>query len=207
MAWQLVGLEEMAPAREHPFVGRRAELDQFEGVLRTCIDTSAGQVIHVRGEAGIGKTRLIEEFQRQASAAGFACHAALVLDFGTGSRRDAVRSLFRSLLDLGPASDPTAVAAAAGLAVERNLIAEAHQVFLNDLLDLPQPSPLDARYQGLDHATPLPGQARDAGRAGDEPAAASHGCCSSRTCTGPIGSPSSIWRTSPARRPAVRRSW
>ena len=158
VAWQLVGLEEMAPAREHPFVGRRAKLAQFESVLRTCIDTSAGQVIHVRGEAGIGKTRLIEEFQRQASAAGFACHAALVLDFGTGSRRDAVRSLSRSLLDLGPASDPTAVAAAAGLAVEQNLIAEAHQLFLNDLLDLPQPSPLDARYQGLDHATRYQGK-------------------------------------------------
>ena len=93
VAWQLVGLEEIAPPREHPFVGRRAELAQFESTLRTCIDPSAGQVIHVRGDAGIGKTRAIEEFQRLASAAGFACHGALVLDFGSGTRRGAVRSL------------------------------------------------------------------------------------------------------------------
>jgi hypothetical protein len=31
-------------------------------------------------------------------AAGFACHTGLVLDFGTGTGRDAVRAIVRSLL-------------------------------------------------------------------------------------------------------------
>jgi hypothetical protein len=38
----------------------------------------------MRGEAGIGKTRVVEEFQALAENAGFACHVGLVLDFGAG---------------------------------------------------------------------------------------------------------------------------
>ena len=40
----------------------------------------------VRGEAGIGKTRVVEEFQALAEGVGFACHVGLVLDFGAGHR-------------------------------------------------------------------------------------------------------------------------
>ncbi len=208
VAWHLRGLDEAAPTGPRPFVGRRAEVAQFESVLRACIDAGAGQVIHVRGEAGIGKTRLLEEFQRLASIAGFACHGALVLDFGTGSRRDAVRSLVRSLLDLGAASDTAALAGAAASALEQDLIADARAVFLNDLLELPQPSPLDALYDGLDHATRYRGKRETlAELATRTPAAISRGCCWSRTSIGPTVSPSSIWRISPARWGAVRRSW
>ena len=57
-------------------------------------------MVHLRGEAGIGKTRLVEELARLASADGFAVHRALVLDFGASKGQDAVRALARSLLDL-----------------------------------------------------------------------------------------------------------
>jgi len=50
----------------------------------------------VRGEAGRGKTPLIEEFQRSARANGFACHNGLVLDFGAGSGRDAVSAVIKA---------------------------------------------------------------------------------------------------------------
>jgi class 3 adenylate cyclase/tetratricopeptide (TPR) repeat protein len=158
VAWQLIGIADVAPVHERPFVGRRAELAQVEGALRACIDIDAGQVIHIRGEAGIGKSRLIEEFQRLAGALGFASHATLVLDFGSGTRRDAIRSLCRALLDLAPASEVGHVAAAATAAVEANLIADAHRGFLNDLLDLPQPPPLDVLYEAMDHATRYQGK-------------------------------------------------
>ena len=158
VAWHLSGLEDLAPLRERPFVGRRAELAQFESALRTCIDLGTGQMIHVRGDAGIGKTRLIDEFQSLASAAGFACHGVLVLDFGSGTRRDAIRSLCRALLDLGATSDVSAATAAVSRAIQQNLIADAHQVFLNDFLDLPQPPTLDVLYDAMDHATRYQGK-------------------------------------------------
>ncbi|MFQ5972726.1 MAG: adenylate/guanylate cyclase domain-containing protein, partial [Alphaproteobacteria bacterium] len=61
--WRLQGLRDArAPGHDRPLVGRRAELAQFRGVLESCRETGLGQAIYVRGEAGIGKTRLVEEF-------------------------------------------------------------------------------------------------------------------------------------------------
>jgi class 3 adenylate cyclase len=80
-AWRLEGLRERAGGADRPFVGRRAELAQFEAVLQTCLKSGTGQTICLRGEAGIGKTRLVEEFQRRTEAMGFACHIGLVLEF------------------------------------------------------------------------------------------------------------------------------
>jgi hypothetical protein len=74
------------------------------------------------GAAGIGKTRLIEEVQRAATEAGFVCHVALVLDFGSGAGRDAIRALARSLLELEVTSDSEATRAAAATALSSDLV-------------------------------------------------------------------------------------
>ena len=89
------------PAISRPFVGRQAELQQLRAVLEATAQTQAGHVIYLRGEAGIGKTRITEEIERLASQQGFDCHRALVLDFGAGKGQDAIRSITRGLL-----SDP-----------------------------------------------------------------------------------------------------
>ena len=47
----------------------------------------------VRGDAGIGKSRLVGELRSRALAAGFACHTGLVLDFGMAKGREAVREI------------------------------------------------------------------------------------------------------------------
>jgi tetratricopeptide (TPR) repeat protein len=107
----------------------------------------------VRGEAGIGKTRVLEEVQALAKAAGFVCHTALVLDFGAGSGQDAIRALVRSLLDLTTSSIPAALQSAAERALGDGLVASEQRVYLNDLLDLPQPTALRALYDAMDNAT------------------------------------------------------
>ena len=111
--------------------------------------------LYVRGEAGIGKTRLIDEVQRAAMEAGFVCHAALVLDFGGGAGRDAIRALARSLLTLEVTSDPGVTRAAAAAALASDLVARDDAVFLNDMLDLPQPPELRGLYVDwrVDHET------------------------------------------------------
>ena len=65
-----------------------------------CRETGAGQAVVLRGEAGIGKTRVVEEFTALARAQDFSAHKGLVLDFGVGKGQDAVRSLVRSLVGL-----------------------------------------------------------------------------------------------------------
>jgi class 3 adenylate cyclase len=91
-AWRLRGLsgEPLAAARSS-FVGREAELEQFKSILGACLGRRSGQVVYVRGEAGIGKTRLVEEMRRFAEAAGFMSHRGLVLDFGVGTGQDPIR--------------------------------------------------------------------------------------------------------------------
>jgi hypothetical protein len=120
-AWRLRGLRS-ATREQRPFVGRRGELRLLETALATCRETRRGQAVHVRGDAGIGKTRLIEEVQRAATEAGFVCHVALVLDFGSGAGRDAIRALARSLLELEVTSDSEATRAAAATALSSDLV-------------------------------------------------------------------------------------
>ena len=151
-AWRLLGLRESADPGDRPFVGRHSELQRFRALLAACQEVRRGQAVYVRGEAGIGKTRLVEEFQAAARRAGFVCHTGLVLDFGAGTGQDAIRSLVRSLLGLEPGggSDRAAVHAAGEWAVADGLVVAERRVYLNDLLDLPQPVELRALYDAMD---------------------------------------------------------
>jgi predicted ATPase len=114
----------------------------------------------VRGEAGIGKTRLIEEVQRAATEVGFACHVALVLDFGSGAGRDAIGTLARSLLGLEVTSEAEAARAAIAAALSSDLLAGDDLVFLHAMFDLPQPPELRGLYEAMDSTTRSRGQHR-----------------------------------------------
>ena len=138
--------------RRTPFVGRRAELAQFTSLLDAVLNGGYGQGVHVRGEPGIGKTRLTEEFARLAMAQGFMCHKGLVLDFGVGKGHEAIRALVRSLLDIPLRSDESARYTAADSAVQSGLLKPDQRVYLNDLLDLPQPVELRTLYDAMDNA-------------------------------------------------------
>ena len=124
------------------FVGREAELAQLAGVVEACRSSGSGRAVVVRGEAGIGKTRLVEEFTRIAMAHGFGAHRGLVLDFGVGEGRDAIRSVVHSLLGIPAGSNRAMRQAAADSAIAKGLLAPERRIFLNDLLSLPQ-SPED----------------------------------------------------------------
>ncbi len=133
-------------------IGRRAESAQFTGALESCQNTQNGQAILVRGEAGMGKSRLVEEFEADAEKRGFACHKGLIFDFGVGEGQDAIRTLVRSLLSIPTGSDiPAREAAAAALA--GGLCTPNQRVFPNDLLNLPQSAELQGLYDAMDNAT------------------------------------------------------
>ena len=152
--WRLRGISgEPVAASRSLFVGREAELEQFKGILGACLARRSGQVVYVRGEAGIGKTRLVEEMRRLAEAQGFATHRGLVLDFGVGKGQDPIRALLRSLLGLSPSSDPEERRRAAERLSRRRESSGAEQLaFLHDLLDLPQTGEWRTLYDAMDNA-------------------------------------------------------
>ena len=104
---------------------------------KPAVESGRGRAIVIRGEAGIGKTRLVEEFTRIAAANGFKVHRGLVLDFGVGEGRDAIRSVVQSLLDIPSGSDAATRQAAANAAIGSGLVTAERRIFLNDLLTLP----------------------------------------------------------------------
>jgi class 3 adenylate cyclase/tetratricopeptide (TPR) repeat protein len=151
--WLLGGLCAVcAPSSQTLFVGRDRERRQFSGVVDECLETGRGQVLLVRGEAGIGKSRLIAEFESEARGAGFAVRKGLVLDFGVGKGQDAIRSLVRHLMGIPTGSDKRERAAAADATVSAGTLAEEQRVFLNDLLDLPQPVAQRSLYDAMENS-------------------------------------------------------
>ena len=95
------------------FAGRHAELSLMTSLLERCVATRRGRTIVTRGDAGIGKTRLLEALEDAARAHGIACHRVQVLDFGQVKARRPLAALFASLLgvaaDAGPAERGRAV--------------------------------------------------------------------------------------------------
>ncbi len=169
--WRLVGLSaETAPAHRSAFVGRVAELEQFKGIVAATVARRSGQIVYVRGEAGIGKTRLVEEMRRQAEEVGFTAHRGLVLDFGVGKGQDAIRALLVSLLGLSPTSSGAARQRKADDLVAAKVVPAEHLAFLHDLLDLPQTGEWRALYDAMDNA------ARNRGRRAVAAAVAGHAC-------------------------------
>ena len=156
--WRLRGVRDAADRSRTTFAGRQRELAQLTDTLDTCAARGNGQLVYLRGEAGMGKSRLVAEFRDLARERGIATHTGLALDFGVGKGQDAIRTIAGSLLNLAATSAEEARRHAAQEAVSGSLVAAADAAHLNDLLDLPQPPELHALYDAMDNA------ARNAGK-------------------------------------------
>ncbi len=132
-----------------PFVGRHHELHELSSAIATCKATGKGLAIYLRGEVGIGKTRLVQECAILASREGFAVHLGTVLDFGVDKGSDPIRALVHSLLDVSLASDQQVRQVAVERALAEYLVAPERRVFLNDFLDLPQSSDSRSLYEAM----------------------------------------------------------
>lgn len=145
------------PARTTPFLGRSAELAQLRGLLRACRRDRAGRTVLLRGEAGIGKSRLLRELC--AGARGFRVHEALILDFG-GGRASAVAELASGLLDLAPQAPPEARAEAMERMIARGTVAPELRPHLLDLAGAPLSPELAALRAAMDEPTRVEGRGR-----------------------------------------------
>ncbi len=161
VAYRIRGARQ-APARDAPaLVGRDEELRDFRAMAEACVERRRSRVVIVRGDPGVGKSRLVAEFIATARGLGFSCHVAPVLDFGAETGRDAVRSLARGMLGVDGADDDASRRLAIEQACASGAIALERQLFLHDLLDVTPTGELralaaamstSAREQGSLHA-------------------------------------------------------
>ena len=107
----------------------------------------------VRGEAGIGKTRLVEEFAAIAAGHGVTSHKRLVLDFGVGKGQDAIRVIVRNLIWIPVDGGKAARHAATEGAFADGQLTPDQRVFLDDLFDLPQSVEGRTVYDAMDNTT------------------------------------------------------
>ena len=137
--------ERLAPeAPGTALVGRDEELREFDALADACAQRQRSRVIVVRGDPGVGKSRLVEAFVQRARERGFGCHTATVLDFGAETGRDAMRSLARSLLGMADNADEATRRAAVERTVGRDGVGADRQLFLYDLADVAPPLGLRA---------------------------------------------------------------
>jgi class 3 adenylate cyclase/tetratricopeptide (TPR) repeat protein len=145
------GLRERATAFRTPLVGREAELLRFTAALAQTRE-GQGSVLHLRGEPGIGKTRLAAEMRAEAGRHGFGIHTGLVLDFGTGRGQDAISAVVLSVLGLSLDAALPEREARVRRALSEGDVTEETLAAAHDLLDLPQPPALRGPYEALSEA-------------------------------------------------------
>ncbi len=136
--WQLKLHSERQSRDVGVFVARGMELRQFAALLRGCVETGHGCSLLVRGDPGIGESRLVEEFAEEASRQGFATVRGLVLDFGVTHGNDAISALAYGLLDLPVGCSVAERQDALDKAIAAGGLEDAKRVFGNALLNLPQ---------------------------------------------------------------------
>jgi class 3 adenylate cyclase/tetratricopeptide (TPR) repeat protein len=147
--WRLIALAgERGSDRERPFVGRTAQLAQIMAALEDCRSGGVGQTLVIRAEAGMGKTRLIEELHRKAES-GFHRIVAHALDFGAASGADPIRQIAHALLSTAPDAPLEVREKVVAQALGNGLAGTDQLSLLNDLFNLPQPPALQAVYDAL----------------------------------------------------------
>jgi class 3 adenylate cyclase/tetratricopeptide (TPR) repeat protein len=151
--WRVEGLRNTFATPYDTMVGRDTELAQFASTLDACLSHGHGQAVVLRGEAGIGKTRLVAECTALAASHGCVCHHGLVLDFGVGKGQEAIPAIVRSLLGIEAGAGKQLRSAKAKEAIIAGRLDRAQGIYLNDLLNLPQSDDEQVRYDVLDNAS------------------------------------------------------
>ena len=149
--WALRDLADDRASSATRFVGRQREIEQFIAMLDACSRSRTGQVVLLRGDAGIGKSRLLGEMLRAAREHGFAAQRTLIFDFGTAKGQDAIRALAAELLGLPAGATQDQRREAHKRALDHGLVASEQGVFLADLIDLAASADARALYDAMDN--------------------------------------------------------
>lgn len=122
-----------------PLIGRTAELNLLIDQVHELLDGGGGAVVVVEGEAGIGKSRLIDELRRRARAR----EVTILLGAGSAVEQStpyhAWRDMFSHILALQGSSDPDARRQRVRAHLQSTPELLAHAPLLNAVLPLDLP--------------------------------------------------------------------
>ena len=135
--WRLDGPRESASTTRFPFIGRELEFAQAVAVLEAA---KPGAVLHIRGEAGIGKSRLLAETLAAAEQRGFSPVLVRIVDFGADRRHLPLRSLAEQLVRRFREWQ------------ESNVLSPSVRAALHDVLEQPFPAELAQPYFAMEDA-------------------------------------------------------
>lgn len=134
-----------------PFAGRRLELGQLTSLLENIAELGSGRPVLIRGDPGIGKSRLVEELRARAQARGFECHLGQTMDFGVGKGQGALAMILRGILGISSQDDTARAVLAVDTALAQDLVTHDELPLLLDILNLP----LAAAQRSVLHAIDL----------------------------------------------------
>jgi class 3 adenylate cyclase/predicted ATPase len=119
------------------FVGRERELRQLSTFIEEVAKTRRGQAVEIIGEAGIGKSRLVERVATLARRRNMHIGIAAISSLASGRGADATRMLMRALVGYTDAVSPSQQAVRV---IADFSLSEERAVFVYELLDLPIPA-------------------------------------------------------------------
>lgn len=128
-----------------PFAGRKLQMQQLKLALEACKDTGLGQTILIRGEPGLGKSRLVMEVVTAARETGFTA-ARANLSPTTDSNISNLTRLVTRILEFDENITPDAV-------YDEDLVrlgmGKGQRSALIDLLDLEMPEDLRDFWESM----------------------------------------------------------
>ncbi len=145
---RLLGRGDSTSSHALPFVGRAAELEVAHGVLAGIGPGTTGAVLVITGEAGIGKSRLVDRIVSLAADRGVRSARGALYDVEVAEHEDALHQIVRDLLSIpDDVSDRVA-------AIERRLGPDALLIeqwpFLYHYLGIALPGPMQRLFDAME---------------------------------------------------------
>ncbi|MEU4745419.1 BTAD domain-containing putative transcriptional regulator [Actinosynnema sp. NPDC023658] len=122
--WQVDGVRpESIPHHSVPVVDREPELELLRGLMDRTMHRATPHLVTVLGDAGVGKTRFLVEFQRRV--VGHPTTGQFVLAHAYWPDQDGIRALqaesVASCCGIGPRDDPSTIRDKLGVTAKRHL--------------------------------------------------------------------------------------
>ncbi|MFK5984255.1 MAG: adenylate/guanylate cyclase domain-containing protein [Pseudomonadota bacterium] len=135
-------------------IGREAEVKKFKCLLELSVSKNMGAAILIKANAGLGKSRIIEEFCKISKQYGISCNKGLILDFGIEKNQNAIQSVLKQLLFQ---SIDNIEGKNIDKIINMKLLSIENRCFLYDMLGVKLPKELAILYNAMDNETRIQG--------------------------------------------------